>query len=283
VRRVAQEESDTRSLDRKRAHYEIERELADRLRTASTDERLALYRTVYEALFARVPDHPQLTVTPDDGRRRAEVEAELGFLERFTAPGIVFLEVGAGDCALAREVAKTARVVYAVDVSESITTAAADSREIEVIISDGVSIDVPERTVDLAYSNQVMEHLHPGDALAQLENIRRALKSGGRYVCVTPNRLNGPHDVSKYFDTVATGLHLKEYTVTELAQVLRRAGFVRVSAYAHVRGRTTRLPLPMVAGLELALGAVPIRFRARLAASKPWRWMLGIRMVGEAR
>jgi hypothetical protein len=39
----------------------------------------------------------------------------------------------------------------------------------------------------------------------------------------------------------------------------------------------------MVAGLERALGVVPIRFRARLAASKPWRWMLGIRMVGEAR
>ena len=102
-------------------------------------------------------------------------------------------------------------------------------------------------------------------------------------MCVTPNRLNGPHDVSKYFDTVATGLHLKEYTVTELARVLRRAGFVRVSAYAHVRGMTARLPFPMVAGLELALSAVPIRFRARLAASKPWRWMLGIRMVGEAR
>ena len=280
---MAREESDTRSLDRKRAHYEIERELADRLRTASTDERLALYGTVYEALFARVPDHPQLTVTPDDGLRRAEVEAELAFLERFTAPGIVFLEVGAGDCALAREMAKTARVVYAVDVSETITTVAADSRDIEVIISDGVGIDVPERTVDLAYSNQVMEHLHPDDALAQLKNIRRALKSGGCYVCVTPNRLNGPHDVSKYFDTVATGFHLKEYTVTELAQILRRAGFVRVTTYAHVRGRTTRLPLPMVAGLERALGAVPIRFRARLAASKPWRWMLGIRMVGEAR
>ena len=83
---------------------------------------------MYEALFAKLPDHPQLTAAPDEGRRRAEVEAELGFLRR-TARATVFLEVGAWDCALAREVAKRARVVYAVDVSESITTAAAGSGE----------------------------------------------------------------------------------------------------------------------------------------------------------
>lgn len=63
---------DTRSPDRIRAHYEIERDLASRLREAPAAERLALYRTVYKALFARVPDHPQLTATPTmgaDGRR----------------------------------------------------------------------------------------------------------------------------------------------------------------------------------------------------------------------
>ena len=38
---------DTRSPDRIRAHYEIERDLASRLREAPAAERLALYRTVY--------------------------------------------------------------------------------------------------------------------------------------------------------------------------------------------------------------------------------------------
>ena len=41
-----------------------------------------------------------------------------------------------------------------VDVSESITTAAAGSGEIEVIGSAGVRIDIPEGTVDLAYSTR---------------------------------------------------------------------------------------------------------------------------------
>lgn len=272
---------DTRSPDRIRAHYEIERDLANQLREAPAADRLKLYASVYETLFASVPDHPQLTDAADEARRRADVGAQLGFLARFTAPGIVFLEVGAGDCALAREVAKTARAVYAVDVSETITSAARESGEVEVVITDGVSIDVPEGTVDLAYSNQLMEHLHPEDAVMQLGNIRRSLAPRGRYVCVTPNRLNGPHDVSMYFDPVATGFHLKEYTVTELAQVMRQAGFARVKPYAHVRGRTLRLPLLAVVAVEFALQHATSRARARLAASRPWRWMLGIQVVGE--
>jgi hypothetical protein len=57
-----------------------------------------------------------------------------------------------------------------------------------------------------------MEHLHPEDALEQLQKIRRTLARGGVYVCITPNRVNGPHDVSGLFDDEARGLHLREYS-----------------------------------------------------------------------
>ena len=70
-----------------------------------------------------------------------------------------------------------------------------------------------------------MEHLHPDDAVDQLKNIYNALVNGGKYICITPNRLTGPHDISKYFDNVATGFHLKEYTVTELSGLFREVGF----------------------------------------------------------
>ena len=62
-----------------------------------------------------------------------------------------------------------------------------------------------------------MEHLHPDDALEQLQNIYSALVPGGIYLCITPNRLSGPQDVSRDFDMVATGFHLKEYTISELS------------------------------------------------------------------
>ena len=89
----------------------------------------------------------------------------------------------------------------------------------------------PTNSVTLAYSFQVMEHIHPDDALEQLRNLFAVIAPGGSYVCVTPNRLNGPHDVSKFYDPVARGFHLKEYTIAELEQLFRGVGFRAVQAY----------------------------------------------------
>ena len=132
----------------------------------------------------------------------------------------------------------------------------------------------------LAYSNQLMEHLHPDDALIQLRNVWLALVPGGQYVCVTPNRLNGPHDISKYFDRVPTGFHLKEYTVTELARLMRATGFSHVASYAHVRRKTVKVPLRAVVSLETVLQLLPHAVRLKIASSRPCRWVLGIRLVG---
>ncbi len=41
-----------------RQHYEVEKELADRLRHATREERRILYGTVYDELYQRVPHHP---------------------------------------------------------------------------------------------------------------------------------------------------------------------------------------------------------------------------------
>jgi SAM-dependent methyltransferase len=270
---------ETRSRERLKAHYEIERELADRLRTASPQTRKSLYGTVYDELFTAVPDHPQLTATPDRGQRRLKVQGQLSFVRKFLRPDTVFLELGAGDCALALEVADLVRTVYALDVSESITAPARRGGKIHVVLSDGVSVEVPAASVTLAYSNQLMEHLHPDDALVQLRNIVRALAPGGLYVCITPNRLTGPHDISMYFDRVATGFHLKEYTVTELADLMRAAGFTSVVAYLHGQGRTVRIPLSLVIAVEAVVDRLPDDWRARVFVRRPWRWLLSVRLV----
>ena len=114
------------------------------------------------------------------------------------------------------EMARLVKQVYAIDVSKEMTKGLVFPANFHLILSDGIGIPVPANSIDVAYSNNLVEHLHPDDAVEQLRNIHQALAPGGVYICVTPNRLKGPHDVSKYFDTVATGFHLKEYTVSEL-------------------------------------------------------------------
>ena len=142
------------------------------------------------------------------------------------------------------------------------------------VLSDGSSIPIPAESVDVAYSNQLMEHLHPNDALEQLGNIYRSLKYGGIYCCITPSRVSGPHDISVYFDTVARGLHLKEYSYRELHDLFRRAGFRRVSYALGPLGQA--VPPPLLFVLEAVLDEVPGSWRPALCQNAVTRRLLGI-------
>ena len=241
-------------------HYEIEKELAARLMQAPFAERRVLYSSLYDELFARVPWHSQLR-KKEGGRK---LEKQLQPLQPFLKPETVLLEVGAGDCALSFRVAQQVKKVFALDVSDVITQQKKFPENVELILSDGISVPLPENSLDVAYSNQLMEHLHPDDALQQLENIWRALKPGGVYICITPNRISGPHDISRYFDETACGFHLKEYTFADLQAIFRRAGFHRLRAITKIPGLPV-LPLAPYLLLEKLLTAIPGRWRKKVA------------------
>ena len=106
------------------------------------------------------------------------------------------------------------------------------------------------------------------------DNLFDAIAPGGSYVCVTPNRLNGPHDVSKFFDTVARGFHLKEYTIAELEALFHEVGFRRVEAWPRFDGRYVRLPLGLVKGFEAVFGLLPASWRRSLGRKPFFRNLL---------
>ena len=265
-----------------REHYLVERALADRLREAPKAARPRLYREVYDELFRRVPHHPQLQAMRDPqalARRARSVGHQLVFLRRYLAPGKTFMEIGAGDCALALRVAALARRVYAIDVSQQITRDVEPPANFELRLTEGSRIPVDDGAVDVAFSNQLMEHLHPEDAVDQLREIARSLAPGGVYVFITPNRLYGPRDVSAHFDEVATGLHLREYSARELRALLLEAGFSRVLLHAGARGVFVRIPFALVAAIEALLERLAPRLRRRLADTPPARALLGLRVA----
>lgn len=262
-----------------RQHYEVERELSDRLRHATREQRRTLYGPVYDELYQRVPHHPQLTRKSSAELTREGLGPQLRMLRPYLRPETTVLEIGPGDCALSMALAERVRQVYGLDVSEEITHRVSLPSNFKLILSDGTSVPLPPDSVDVAYSNQLMEHLHPDDALEQLEGIWRALRPGGMYICITPNRLSGPHDISKYFDSVATGFHLKEYTSGELSRLFREVGFRKVQTLLGRRGACVRAPVaPVVAG-EVVLGLLPPRAR-RAFARTLGRAFLGIRLLG---
>lgn len=261
-----------------RHHYEVERELATRLRDASSDDRRALYTQVYDELFQSVPDHPQLTKAQHQDRAD-RVRHKQRLVAPYVSPTTRLLEVGSGDGAFAAAMSERVETVVAMDVSEAIVAAGPPAPKVEMLLTNGTDVPVPPGTIDVAFSDQLMEHLHPDDARAQLVNIGRALRRDGWYVISTPSRWSGPHDISAHFDEVATGLHLHEYTFAELRRLLRSAGFDALHTYAGGRGRYLRVPNAVVAGAEWFVGRLPQRVRRHTARFLPIRAVLGLHVA----
>src|SRR5262245_52089778 len=104
-----------RTLEEIVGHYEVEKELASRLRGAPAGQRRDLYGQVYDELYRRVPSHPLVRRKAMAQQPSAPIKAvwtQLKFLRRFVNPDGVFMEVGAGSCILAREMARHFKQVY---------------------------------------------------------------------------------------------------------------------------------------------------------------------------
>ena len=80
-----------------------------------------------------------------------------------------------------------------------------------------------------------MEHLHPEDAEEQIKEIHRFLRSKGCYICITPNGLNGPHDISRFYGDELVGFHMKEYKASELKKIFIKNGFRKVKAFTIIK------------------------------------------------
>ena len=138
---------------------------------------------------------------------------------------------------------------------------------------------MPDKSVDLAYSSHLLEHLHPDDAPDHLREVARVLKPGGRYLCVTPHAIYGPHDVSRYFDKSPTGFHLKEYSVREIRPLFRKSGFCRLRLIYNTRKRF--LLVPALAGilLESMLAVLPEGIAGPVLAGPRTQCLLGIKII----
>jgi SAM-dependent methyltransferase len=255
--------STSRTLEQLRNHFEVEKELANRIREATPDERPALYESLYDELFRRVPDHPRLTRRETEEESKKAVRARMRFVEALLTSETEFLEIAPGDCRFAFEVAKHAHKVYGADISDQ-SGAVDKPANFELIVYDGRSFEFPSDSVDLAFSYQFLEHIHPDEVPAHFEMVHRVLRKGGKYILDTPHRYSGPHDISRYFSDVPEGFHLKEWTHRELAAVAAKAGFSRVEV---ARASLARLGRPgwfLLLALERCLEVVPHKLRRRL-------------------
>jgi len=132
-------------------------------------------------------------------QRERDAERELKGLRPALDLTSVFLEIGAGDCALSRRVAGYVDRVYALDVSDDLMGRLGGPPNLVRMMHDGVRIPLPEAELDVAFSRSL--------TISQLPGICHALKDGGVYFTAS----KGP--------------------ASELREVFLDAGFSRVRFY----------------------------------------------------
>jgi ubiquinone/menaquinone biosynthesis C-methylase UbiE len=280
-RKIAARYGDKRSAERLIAHYTVERRLADDFRTSTKHEREnGAYNRLYDTLLTEVHDHPRRTAShaPTDDYLKRQVR----MLLRELGPDDAFVDIGGGDCRVALAIAPHVAKSIVVDVSAELVPANIEATNFQFVKNRCADIPIPDESVSFIYSNQVIEHIHPGDIPERLSELYRVLKPGGRYLCRTPNRVSGPHDISMYFDDVAHGTHMREYTYESLHSMLREAGFIRPRILIAPRAiRLFDLPYPIARAIEAGLAAIPRRFHTEICRSSVGRTLLGITMLVE--
>lgn len=148
-------------------------------------------------------------------------------------------EVGYGSGVLLKEVRDLGFEVGGIEVSAAMRQRAArllgERYEKGLLVGDlrDVTADeFPSGPPTLIYWNDVLEHLPVDEVADYVAHIHKLLAPRGQLVTITPNWIMRPSDVTGDFcppRTEARGLHFKEYRLTEVARMLKRAGFRRVS------------------------------------------------------
>jgi SAM-dependent methyltransferase len=254
-----------RTLEQLANHFRVEKRLADQLKAADRSSRRAIYSTMYDELFRLVPDHPRLTRRSSEERSRLATASKLEMISALLRPDMTFLEFAPGDCKLSNQVATRVRRAIGVDISDQRDPGESRPDNFELIVYDGYTLDgVPDGSVDLIFSDQLIEHLHPEDTKAHFELAFRLLRRGGRYVFRTPHAVTGPHDVSMYFSDEPLGFHLKEWNYRELGVLLRHVSFRSLAARWQVRGHDVALPYWAFTSWEKVLHPLPRKQQRKL-------------------
>ncbi|HKU17131.1 MAG TPA: methyltransferase domain-containing protein [Steroidobacteraceae bacterium] len=198
-------------------------------------------------------------IAPEPGPVRQAVRTSTGaspleLLATLLRYNSAFLEIAASDCSFALSMAHRVKRAFAVTSSGVITDARRFPANFHLVAAEGTCIPVPEASIDLAYSNGLVDQLDPKQASEQFANVYRSLARGGVFVCCARNRL---------LDAPGLEHNGPPHTLGELRAILRKAGFRTVVQYARCGKTNLRLPGAIASAIEWGMGVMSASQRER--------------------
>lgn len=275
-------------------HWDLERALTAELKGSNEEDRWEVFERCYSTLYAELPWLNELTDGEDASVDPGQLFGE--WVELIGPPPQDVFEVGSGKGNLISFLAAAGYRCKGTEITRQRGESLVRVRGVAWGTTDGVHLDRFEEpaSFDVVVSDQVIEHLHPDDLVTHLTGARAILRPGGRYIFSTPHRHLGPMDVSRVFGLDRPeGMHLKEYTHSEMKGALLTSGFTKAEAVLRVPRRAraklgggplsrgSRMHLGYLILLERMIGLAPSQpARRRLALAARWLLFDGIWMIG---
>ncbi len=138
--------------------------------------------------------------------------AEIDRIVPLFPPGARVLEVGAGTGKQAFELKRRGFEVTAIEIPDSNYAA---QRVLPIVDYDGATIPLPDASVDVVFSSNVLEHVH--DLARMHSEIRRVLKPGGTCIHVLPTH------TWRFWTTLTSYLEAVSFSVSSMPQLVPRA------------------------------------------------------------
>ena len=213
---------------------------AKRLRECNAHERKMLYFEAY-SVVSKLGAKEFSSDNPE--KRTAGTSKELvQLLSHMVDKEQRVLEIGCGRGYTCLKLAPYIKSMVGIEVSESaiieskklLSKNKIKNVEIRRTSATELKNNFNNNEFDSCISIELIEHLHPEDAKEHLKQVFLVLKPGGKYIINMPNRLSGPHDITKEEfpdEKEALGFHLNESTYEEMINIMKSIGFYRFKAF----------------------------------------------------
>jgi 2-polyprenyl-3-methyl-5-hydroxy-6-metoxy-1,4-benzoquinol methylase len=229
--------------ERKLRRVLLEIKYGQKLRKCTKNERNRLVEEAYNAVRALGTDERSKN-TPE-GRTAGTSQRLIKALTMLCTHNDRVLEIGCGRGYSCLMIAPYIKSIVGIDASKPNIEEAKEillknnirNFQLYHLLTDLLLENFDPQSFDKIISIDVLEHLHPEDYLTHLSDAFKMLKPRGYYIAVGPNRLTGPHDVTRIVYPYATepmGFHLNEFSYKDIVSDMRDVGF-----------RNIRSPLPV--------------------------------------
>lgn len=215
----------------------LEFEYAKRLRECPVQERKALYVEAYSAVSELAVERFQ-SDRPED-RTAGTSKKTITLILKFIDKNDNVLEIGSGRGYTCFMLSPYVKSIVGIEVSSSGIKESQDistkmgltNVEFKQISATDLIDHFESNHFNICTCIDVLEHLHPDDAREHLQQAFSILKPGGKYFIQMPNRLTGPHDITKTElpdAKAALGFHLNESTYREVIGLMKTIGFEKI-------------------------------------------------------